>query len=98
MGESGSGKTTSMRTLDPNTTFYIDCDKKGLSWRGWRKQYNEANKNYWATDLKESVWNLFDRINKEEQFQKINIIVVDTLNGIMVSDEVRRMKEKGLTV
>lgn len=94
MGESGSGKTTSMRTLDPNTTFYIDCDKKGLSWRGWRKQYNEANKNYWATDLKESVWNLFDRIDKEEQFQKIKIIVVDTLNGIMVSDEVRRMKEK----
>ena len=27
MGESGSGKTTAMRTLDPETTFYIDCDK-----------------------------------------------------------------------
>ena len=26
MGESGSGKTTSMRELDPKTTFYIDCD------------------------------------------------------------------------
>ena len=33
MGESGSGKTTSMRDLDPATTFYIDCDKKGLSWK-----------------------------------------------------------------
>ena len=31
MGESGSGKTTSLRNLDPATTFYIDCDKKGLS-------------------------------------------------------------------
>lgn len=29
MGESGSGKTTSMRKLDPRTTFYIDADKKG---------------------------------------------------------------------
>lgn len=29
-GESGSGKTTSMRNLDPETTMYIDCDKKGL--------------------------------------------------------------------
>ena len=38
MGESGSGKTTSMRNLDPKTTYYIDCDKKGLSWRGWEKQ------------------------------------------------------------
>ena len=28
MGESGSGKTTSLRNLDPETTFYIDCDKK----------------------------------------------------------------------
>ena len=25
MGESGSGKATAMRTLDPSTTFYIDC-------------------------------------------------------------------------
>lgn len=30
-GESGSGKTTAMRNLDPKTTLYIDCDKKGLS-------------------------------------------------------------------
>ena len=30
MGESGSGKTTAMRTLDPKTTYYVDCDgKKG---------------------------------------------------------------------
>ena len=39
MGESGAGKTTSMRNLDPTTTFYIDCDKKGLSWKGWKKQW-----------------------------------------------------------
>ena len=32
MGESGAGKTTSMRNLDPASTYYIDCDKKGLSW------------------------------------------------------------------
>lgn len=46
MGESGSGKTTSMRNLDPKSTYYIDADKKGLSWKGWRKQYNKENKNY----------------------------------------------------
>ena len=34
MGESGSGKTTAMRNLDPKKTFYIDCDKKGLFWKG----------------------------------------------------------------
>ena len=50
MGESGSGKTTSMRNLDPKSTYYIDADKKGLSWKGWRKQYNKENKNYLACD------------------------------------------------
>lgn len=43
MGESGSGKTTSMRNLDPKSTYYIDADKKGLSWKGWRKQYNKRD-------------------------------------------------------
>lgn len=38
MGEPGQGKTTSMRNLNPETTVYFDCDKKGLPWRGWRKQ------------------------------------------------------------
>ena len=54
-GESGSGKTTSMRNLDPKTTYYIDCDKKGLSWKGWRKQYCEANKNYFQTDFENTI-------------------------------------------
>ncbi len=94
MGESGSGKTTSARTLDPKETFYFDCDGKGLSWKGWRSQYNIENKNYWRTDQQSVVWSLLDRINSEEQFKKVKYIVIDTLNGIMVADEVRRMKEK----
>ena len=94
MGESGSGKTTSLRNLDPTTTFYIDCDKKGLSWKGWRKQYNTENMNYWKTDSQEMVHNLLNRINTEEKFKNVKYVVIDTLNGIMVADEVRRMKEK----
>lgn len=92
-GESGSGKTTSMRNLDPKTTFYVDCDKKGLSWKGWRKQYNSANKNYMATDLVETVNILLDKIDKEQKH--IKVVVIDTLNGLMIADEMRRSKEKG---
>lgn len=95
MGESGSGKTTSMRNLSPDETFYIDCDGKGLSWKGWRNQYNVDNKNYWKTDLPETVINLLDKIDKQENMQHIKYVVIDTLNGIMVADEVRRMREKG---
>lgn len=95
MGESGSGKTTAMRNLDPKTTFYIDCDKKGLSWKGWKDQYSEKLQNYWKTDFVESVDNILTKINEEDKFKKVKVVVIDTLNGLMVADEVRRMKEKG---
>ena len=95
MGESGSGKTTYTRNLPSNETFYIDCDGKGLSWKGWRTQYNVDNKNYWKTDIPEMVITLLDKINTQENMKHIKYVVIDTLNGIMVADEVRRMKEKG---
>lgn len=93
MGESGSGKTTSMQNLDPKTTFYIDTDKKGLSWKGWRKQYNIENRNYARTDKPNEILRLLNKINKEEKH--VMTIIIDTLNGIMVGDEMRRAKEKG---
>lgn len=95
MGESGSGKTTSMRNLDPKTTMYIDCDKKGLAWKGWRKQYNTERKNYFACDDPDIVLTLLKRVDREEQFQHVTVCVIDTLNGMMVADEMRRSKEKG---
>ena len=95
MGESGSGKTTAMRNLDPKTTFYIDCDKKGLSWKGWRNQYNEKAKNYFRTNMVGTVATLLDKINKQDNMKHIKVVVIDTLNGLMVADEMRRSKEKG---
>lgn len=95
MGESGSGKTTSMRNLDPKTTMYIDCDKKGLAWKGWKQQYNTESKNYFACDDPDIVLTLLKRVNREDQFQHVTVCVIDTLNGMMVADEMRRSKEKG---
>lgn len=92
-GESGSGKTTSMRNLDPTTTYYIDADKKGLSWKGWREQYNTDKKNYLKCDDVNIVRNYIKSV--AEKCPKIKVIVVDTINGLMVADEMRRSKEKG---
>lgn len=89
MGESGAGKTTAMRNLDPKKTFYIDCDKKGLNWKGWKKQYSADAKNYWSSDSFAIVNGLLDKINSEEQFKKIKYIVIDTLNGLMVAEEMK---------
>ena len=93
MGQSGSGKTYSLRNLDPKETFYIDCDGKGLNWKGWRNQYNAKNKNYYRNDNPDTVLNVIQQIDKEQKH--IKYVVVDTLNGIMVADEMRRMKTTG---
>ena len=89
MGEPGSGKTTAMRNLDPETTFYIDSDRKGLNWKGWREQYNADKKNYWASDSFSVVSGLLRNINEQDQFKHIKVVVIDTINGMMVAEEMR---------
>ena len=93
MGESGSGKTTSMRNLDPEITCYIDCDKKGLSWKGWKEQYNKDKRNYLKTDEQNEIMTVLKWLNQKEGF-KFKTVIIDTINGIMVADEMRRSKGK----
>lgn len=103
MGDSGAGKTTSMRNLDPETTYYIDCDKKGLSWKGWKEQYI-SGVNYTKTDFQQIVQSLLVWLNGKKLDDnnqpitaglKFKVVVIDTINGIMVADEMRRCREKG---
>jgi hypothetical protein len=81
-----------MRSLDPKTTYYIDADGKGLSWKGWRSQYNSENKNYKQTSDAHKIGEILNGIS--EKCPDIKTVVVDTLNSIMVDDEFARMKEK----
>lgn len=92
MGESGSGKTTAMRTLDPATTFYIDCDRKGLAWKGWREQYSTEKKNFTSTRDLVKVNNLI--INVSDKAPHMKTIVIDTLNTCMVDKEIKEMDNK----
>lgn len=95
MGESGAGKTTSMEKLNPKATMYIDCDKKGLSWKGWKQSFNADNKNYVKTDFPQVALQTLKTVNESEKYKHISVVVIDTLNGLMVADEMRRTKEKG---
>lgn len=91
MGESGSGKTTAMRNLPPEQTFYCDCDKKGMNWKGWKKQYNEQNDppNYWRSDSFSVISSILDKVNAEDKFKGVKYLVIDTINGLMVAEEMR---------
>lgn len=96
MGESGSGKTTAMRNLPPEQTFYLDCDKKGLNWKGWKQQYRplseKDNKDkgfYLKTDLFSNVSTALKKVNESDRFKRVKYVVIDTLNGLMVAEEMK---------
>lgn len=93
MGEPGTGKSTSLRGLNPEETFYCDCDGKGLNWKGWRNQYSSDNKNYLKSSFPQIVVKYLENVS--EKAPHIKYFIVDTVNNLMVSDEMRRCKEKG---
>lgn len=82
-----------MRNLNPHETFYIDCDKKGLSWRGWKENYNAEKKNYIQNSNAREIMALLSKISNEQK--QFKYVVIDTLNWIMIDDEFNRMHEKG---
>ena len=91
IGEGGSGKTSSLKNLSPKEHFYIDCDKKGLNYKGWKEDYIEK-KNYFKTNDGETVAKLLQEIsNNKPEFKYVTI---DTINSIMIADEMKRMKGK----
>lgn len=108
MGISGSGKTSSLRTLDPNTTLYIDCDGKGLTWKGWKEQYNKERGNYYKTNYPQMVERWLYWLDGKERNEagdiiesknknglKFKVVVIDTLNALMIAEEQRKIKTKG---
>ena len=97
MGESGAGKTTAMRNLPPEQTFYLDCDKKGLNWKGWKNQYVDITSGksdpkkgfYLCSDSFTNVSQALTHINEDEKYKRIKYVVVDTINGLMVAEEMK---------
>lgn len=97
MGESGSGKTTAMRNLPPEETFYLDCDKKGLNWKGWKTQYADVASGkadtekgfYLCSDSFTNIIQALKHINEDEKYKRIKYVVIDTINGLMVAEEMK---------
>lgn len=84
-GLPASGKTCSLRNLDPSTTFWINSDGKFDPWKGFSKQYNKKNKNYFKCNNSEQILSVLKTI--DEQQKQIKTVVVDTINAVMVGME-----------
>ncbi len=92
MGEPASGKTVSLRNIPRNELYYIDCDKKGLNYKGWKNDFNEEKKNYFRSNDGEAIAKCMLAIS--EKREDIKYIAIDTINSIMIADEMKRSKDK----
>jgi hypothetical protein len=93
IGQSGSGKSTSLRNLDPKSTFIINILDKPLPFRAFKKNYNAASKNYYSTSDWAKVVNCIERVNKERP--DITTLVIDDWQYILAYEFMNRVSERG---
>lgn len=98
IGESGTGKSTSIRNLDEKTTFIINVLDKPLPFKGARKNYLLCTKdnpegNYAATDDTMKIKSLINAIN--ERRLDIKTLIIDDFNYILTNEFMRQALVKG---
>lgn len=93
IGQSGSGKSTAIRSLDPESTFIINVLDKPLPFRGFKKIYNKEAKNYYTTHDWAKVVTCIDRVNKERE--DITTLIIDDWQYILSYEFIKRATEKG---
>ena len=71
VGESGTGKSTSLRNLDPKCTFVISTTGKPLPLKGYKKKYIPVHKeeqslvgNYYVSSGYSQILNMLKIIDK----------------------------------
>lgn len=81
VGTSGSGKSTSIRTLNPAETFIINVASKPLPFKGWRSKYalwnkSNPNGNFINTSDVPTIASILNYINTKRPEIK-NVIIDD---------------------
>lgn len=103
MGSPGTGKTVSIRNLDPKETFLIVSDMKPLTIPKSKTNYKTILKDNGKLDIMKS--NYFESTNPvvvkallnqiSDNRPDIKTIVIDTITSIMTYEFMSRLKEKG---
>ena len=93
LGKSGTGKSTSIKGLNPKETVVINTLKKRLPFKGSSTLYNEENKNLFNIDEYDSVINYLTSISQKATYVK-NVVLDDSIY-IMRKEYFKRAKETG---
>lgn len=88
LGESGTGKSTSLRNMNPDTTFIFQSIKKPLPFKG--NKYTKEN--LMVTDNYETIIKGLLKLDKQDKFTDV---ILDDSQYIMANEFMRRSKEKG---
>jgi hypothetical protein len=95
VGSTGTGKSTSIKHLDPKETYIINTAKKELPFKGADKLYNAENKNYKEEDEITEITLLLKRIS--EKAPHIKTIVIEDSNYMMSFRMADKATEVGYT-
>lgn len=95
VGATGTGKSTSIKHLNPEETYIINVAKKELPFKGSEKLYNTEKKNYKEVDDANEITRLLRTIS--EKAPHIKNIVIEDSNYIMGFNMVAKATETGFT-
>lgn len=95
VGPTGTGKSTSIKHLDPKETYIINVAKKELPFKGSEKLYNVDSKNYKEVDDANEITRLLKNIS--EKAPHIKNIVIEDSNYIMGFNLMEKATETGFT-
>jgi hypothetical protein len=95
VGETSTGKSTSIKYLNPDETYIINVAKKELPFKGSEKMYNAEKKNYKEVDDANEISRLLKTIS--EKATHIKNIVIEDSNYIMGFNMVAKATETGFT-
>jgi hypothetical protein len=95
VGSTGTGKSTSIKHLNPKETYIINTAKKELPFKGADKLYNAENKNYKEVDEITEITRLLKTIS--EKAPHIKNIVIEDSNYMMSFRMADKATEVGYT-
>ena len=98
IGESGSGKSTAIESLDPKQTFIINVKNKPLPFKGWKTNYIPFNKdnpegNYIGTDDPSTMYKIMQHVS--EKMPHIKNLIIEDFQYMAANEYMNRIKETG---